>query len=142
MWSLSEKKERYVFKIKLNTEVFTELYGIITQCHFLLHLTLYIVKPYFDILMVRTKKLNNFKKNKTFTLLEDLYFQEQLERFQTRFTVYKFNPMCTGTFTFMPVNKIWLCDPLRNPLHNCPAHHQFEVNLVSWSLQISERELT
>ena len=33
-------KERYVFKVHLNTDVLTKLYGIITQCHFLLHLTL------------------------------------------------------------------------------------------------------
>ena len=34
------------------------------------------------------KILNNLNYNKTFTLLEDHYFQEQLERFQTPFTVY------------------------------------------------------
>ena len=36
------------------------------------------------------KILNNLSYNKTFTLLEDHYFQEQLERFQTPFTVYQF----------------------------------------------------
>ena len=88
------------------------------------------------------KILNNFNYNKTFTLLEDHYFQEQLERFQTPFTVYQFNKMYTGTFTYMPADKTWIYDPLRNPHHNCPAHHQFEVNLVSWRLAISENELT
>ena len=39
------------------------------------------------------KILNNLNYNKTFTLLEDHYFQEQLERFQTPFTVYQFNKM-------------------------------------------------
>ena len=42
----------------------------------------------------------------------------------------------------MPVDKNLIYDPLRNPHHNCPAHHQFEVNLVSWRLAISEIELT
>ena len=42
----------------------------------------------------------------------------------------------------MPVNKTWLYDPLRNPLHNWPAHHQFEVNLFSWRRSVSEIELT
>ena len=42
----------------------------------------------------------------------------------------------------MPADKTWIYDPLRNPHHNCPAHHQFEVNLVSWRLPISEIELT
>ena len=42
----------------------------------------------------------------------------------------------------MPADKNWIYDPLRNPHHNCPAHHQFEVNLVSWRLAISEIELT
>ena len=88
------------------------------------------------------KILNNLNYNKTFTLLEDHYFQEQLERFQTPFTVYQFNKMYTGTFTYMPADKTWIYDPLRNPYHNCPAHHQFEVNLVSWRLAISEIELT
>ena len=87
------------------------------------------------------KILNNFNYNRTFTLLEDQYFQEQLERFQTHFTVYQFNKMYTGTFTYMPADKNWINDPLRNPYHNCPAHHQFEVNLVSWRLAISEIEL-
>ena len=35
------------------------------------------------------KILNNLHYNKTFTLLEDLYFQERLEQFQTPFTVYQ-----------------------------------------------------
>ena len=30
----------------------------------------------------------------------------------------------------------------KNPYHNCPAHHQFEVNLVKKRLKISEIELT
>ena len=88
------------------------------------------------------KVLNTFNYNKTFTLLEDHYFHEQLERFQTPFTVYQLNKMYTGTFTYMPADKTWIYDPLRNFYHNCPAHHQFEVNLVSWRLAISEIELT
>ena len=50
--------------------------------------------------------------------------------------------MYTGTFTFAPADKNWIYDPTQNPYHNCPAHHQFEVNLVSWRLEISEVELT
>ena len=86
--------------------------------------------------------MNNLQYNKTFTLLEDHYFQEQLEQYQTPFTVYQLNKMYTGTFIFMPADKNWIYDPTQNPHHNCPAHHQFEVNLVSWRLEISEVELT
>ena len=50
--------------------------------------------------------------------------------------------MYTGTFTFLPACKDWIYDPTRNPYHNCPAHHHFEVNRVSWRLEISEIELT
>ena len=50
--------------------------------------------------------------------------------------------MYTGTFTVMPADKNWIYDPTKNPYHNCPAHHQFEVNLVSWRLEVSEVELT
>ena len=78
--------------------------------------------------------LNSLNYNKTFTLLEDHYFQKQLERFQTPFTVYQFNKMYTGTFTYMPADKNWIYHPLRNHHHNCPAHHQLEVKLVSWRL--------
>ena len=49
--------------------------------------------------------------------------------------------MYTGTFTFMPADKNYIYDPTQNPYHNCPAHHQFEVNLVSWRLEIAEVEL-
>ena len=77
------------------------------------------------------KILNNLQYNKTFTLLEYHYFQERLEQYQTPFTVYQLNKMYTGTFTFMPADKNWIYDPTKNPYHNCPAHHQFEVNLVS-----------
>ena len=84
----------------------------------------------------------NFNYNKTFTPLEDHNFQEQLERLQTPFTVYQLNKIYTGTFTYMPADKTWINDPLRNPYHNFPAHHQFEVNLVSWRLALSEIELT
>ena len=86
--------------------------------------------------------MNNHNYNNAFTLLEDPYFQEHLEQCQTPFTVYKLNTMYTGTFTFMSAAKQWLYDPLRNPHHNCPAHHQFEVNLVSWRLQTSGVDIT
>ena len=41
----------------------------------------------------------------------------------------------------MPADKDWIYDPNRNPYHNCPAHHHYEVNLVSWRLEVSELEL-
>ena len=88
------------------------------------------------------KILNIFSYNKTFKLLEDHYIQEKLEQYQTPFTVHQLNKMYTGTFTFMPADKTWIYDTSRNPYHNCPAHHQFEVNLVSWRLEVSEIELT
>ena len=50
--------------------------------------------------------------------------------------------MYTCTFTYKPADKTGVYDPLRNPYQKCPAHHQFEVNLVSWRLAISEIELT
>ena len=39
--------------------------------------------------------LNNLHYNKTFTLLEDHYFQERLEQYQTPFTVCQLNKMYT-----------------------------------------------
>ena len=74
------------------------------------------------------------------TLLEDNYFQEKLEQYQTPFTVYNFNTMYTGTFTYMPADKTWVYDPKTNSFHNfhnCPVHNQFEVNLLSWILSVS-----
>ena len=47
--------------------------------------------------------------------------------------------MYTAIFTFLPADKNWIYDPLKNPYHNCPAHHQFKVNLVSWRLEISDK---
>ena len=88
------------------------------------------------------KILNNLHYNKIFTLLEDHYFQERLEQYQTPLTVHQLNRMYTGTFTFMHADKGWIYDPTRNPYHNCPALLQFEVNLVNWRLGISEIELT
>ena len=73
------------------------------------------------------KILNNLHYNKTFTLLEDHYFQERLEQFQTLFTVYQLNKIYTGTFTFMPADdKHWIYDSIQN----------------HWRLEISEVELT
>ena len=57
----------------------------------------------------------NLHYDKTFTLLEDHYFQERLEQYQTPFTVYQLNKMYTGTFTFMPADKNWIYDPSQNP---------------------------
>ena len=48
----------------------------------------------------KNKILNNLHYNKTFTFLEDHYFQEHLEQFQTPFTVYQLNKMYTGYFYF------------------------------------------
>ena len=45
------------------------------------------------------KKMNNLFYNRTSTLLEDHYFQELLEQYQTPFTVYQLNKMYTVTFT-------------------------------------------
>ena len=90
----------------------------------------------------KNKTLNNSHYNKNFTLLEDRYFQERSEQFQTHFTVYQLNNLYTGTFTFMPAEINWIYDPNKNRYHNCPAHHQFEVNIVSWRLEIFEIELT
>ena len=50
--------------------------------------------------------------------------------------------MYTGTFTYMPADKSWIYDPKTNPFHNCPAHNQFEVNLLRWRHSVSEVELT
>ena len=50
--------------------------------------------------------------------------------------------MYTGTFTYMPADKTWIYDPKNNPFHNCAGYHQFEVNLLSWRLSVSEVELT
>ena len=88
------------------------------------------------------KILNHLHYNKTFTFLEDHYFQERLEQFQTVFTVHKLNKLYSGTFTFMPADEDWVYDPNKNPYHICPAHHQYEVNLVSWRPKVSEFELT
>ena len=65
------------------------------------------------------KILNNLHYNKTFTLLEDHYFQERLEQYQTPCTVYQLNKKFTGTFTFMPADKNWIYDPTQNPYYNC-----------------------
>ena len=62
------------------------------------------------------KILNNLQYNKTFTLLEDHYFQERLEQYQTPFTVYQLNKMYTGTFTFMPADENWMYDPTKKTL--------------------------
>ena len=80
--------------------------------------------------------------SKTATFLENHLFLEQLERFQTHFTVEKMNAMYIGTFRLVYADKFWVHDHSRTPLHSCPAHHQFEVNLVSWRLQLSEIDLT
>ena len=42
----------------------------------------------------------------------------------------------------MPSDEKWIYDPLRNPHVNCLALYQFEINLFSWRLEISEIELT
>ena len=68
------------------------------------------------------KILNNCEYNRTFTLLEDQYFQEKLEQNQTPFTVKKFNTMYTGTFTYRPADKSWIYDPKTNLFQNYPAH--------------------
>ena len=76
------------------------------------------------------KILNNLHYNKSFTVL-DHYFLERVEQFQTHFIVFQLDRMYAGIFTFMPADKDWIFHPTSNPYHNCPAHHQFEVNLVS-----------
>ena len=42
----------------------------------------------------------------------------------------------------MPADEEKFYDLLKNSLHNCPAHHQFEVTLLTWRLSVSEKELT
>ena len=73
------------------------------------------------------KILNILHYNKTFTLLEDHYFQERLEHFQTPFTVHKLNKMYTGTFTFMPADKDRIYDLNQKPLSQLPELLKSEV---------------
>ena len=108
-----------------------ELYGTLTLCQSLLHLILSNVRTKLDTNGTNNKKLNKLHYNKTFTLLDDRYFQERLEQYQTPFTVYQINKMCTGTLTFMPADKNGIYDPSRNPYHNFPTHHLLEDNFVS-----------
>ena len=61
----------------------------------------------------KSETLKNTCYNKTLTLLEDHYFQERLEQFQTLFTVYQLNKMSTGTFTFIPAGKDLIYDITR-----------------------------
>ena len=61
-----------------------------------------------DPLECKNTIIHNLHYNKTFTLLEDHYFQERLEQFQTPFTVYKLNKISTGFFTFLPADKDWI----------------------------------
>ena len=74
--------------------------------------------------------------------MADHFFQGQLEQIQTLFTVCQLNKMYTGIFIFMPADNHWIYHPTRNPYYNFSAHHQFEVNLVSWRLEISGKQLT
>ena len=76
-----------------------------------------------------TKIINSLHNKKTFTLLEDHYFQERLEQYQTPFTVYHLNKMYTGTFTFMPADKDWIYDQTKNPNHNCPCSSSIRSQL-------------
>ena len=47
--------------------------------------------------------------------MEDHYFQERLEQYQTPFTVYQLNKIYTLTFTFMPADKDWIYKPTKKP---------------------------
>ena len=62
------------------------------------------------------KILNNLHYNKTFTLLEDHYFQERLEQYQTPFTLYQLNKTYTGAFTFLTADRNWIFDPTQKTL--------------------------
>ena len=122
----TEKEKRFVSKAQLNIDVWIELYGTITLCHFLLHLILQNVKILLDISTVQTIKPKRITLQKTFTLLEDHYFQDWLEQYRTPFTVHQLKKMYTGTFSFLlPADKDWIYDPTRKPYYNCPANHQF-----------------
>ena len=81
--------------------------------------------------MVQTTKIEHYFYSKTFTLLEDHYFQEKLEQDHILFTVNQMNKTFTGTFILMPEDKNWVYDQLQTLYHICLALHQFEVNLVS-----------
>ena len=50
--------------------------------------------------------------------------------------------MYTGTFTYMPEDKTLIYEQKTNHFHNCPAHNQFEVNLLSWRFSVSKVEPT
>ena len=132
MSPLPKRKEKLVFKAQSNSDVLIELYGTITLCHFSdVTLDPLECKNIIRHLNATNKKIQNNLHYKIFTLSEDHYFQERLEQFQTRFTVSNLNKMYTGTFTFMPADKEWIYHPNKNPYQNWPAHHQYEVNLVS-----------
>ena len=85
---MPKKKEKFVFKVQLNIVVDRTVW---------IHITLpppVTLDPLEFKNIIRhlngtnNKILNTLHYNKTFTLLEDHYFQERLEQYQTPFTVY------------------------------------------------------
>ena len=100
-----KKNEKFASKVMLNIDVLTTVWNHNTMP---LPITL---DPLECKNLIRhlngtdNKILNNLNYNKTFTLLEDHYFQERLEQFQTPFTVYQFNKMYTGTLPICLLTK-------------------------------------
>ena len=135
---MRKKKGIFVSKVPLNIDVLIEVYGITTQWLSLIHTHQLKCKNFIRNLHGTNNKItNNLHYKKTSTLLEQI-----LEQYQTPFTVYQINKKYTAAFTFLPAHKDWICDPSKNAYHNCPAHHQFEVNFVCWRLEVSGIELT
>ena len=65
--------------------------------------------------------------------MEDHYFQERLEQFQTPFDVFQLKKRTQTLLLLCLQIKIGYMTLLETlTYHNCPVYHQFEVNLVSW----------
>ena len=84
---MPKKKGKIASKVQLNIVVMIEPYGTTKHYHFLLECK-NIIR---HLNGTNNKILNNLHYDKTFTLLEDHYFQERLKQYQTLFTVYQLN---------------------------------------------------
>ena len=84
-----------------------------------------------------TAELNQHFYNGSFTYLDRLSVQAQIEKEQMRVTVTNLNTIHTGVFTYQPNKYDWIfCPELSKS--RCSVEKQYLIDKDSWSVYIDE----
>ena len=82
------------------------------------------------------EELNNYNIQNSFSLFDDINYQNKIERVQKPFRVTQLNTSLIGTFVFDENCPDWIVNFTKNSYSGCRSDREHLINRQSWKLRI------